>query len=421
MKKGFQVIIATVLVLVTLLGCGSLVASAADGPIVITIMHHMGEDTKVSGLKAWTDGYTALHPEVTFDVIQITSVDEYRNLLRTKLNTDDAPEIAFGNVSQYKDLVEAGHIADLTGVAFIENLDPNAVEGFTFDGKVMGVPIDIGGLVMYYNKDIFAENGLSLPTTYAEFIALCETFQANGIMAESWGLGDGWPANVAEGTETYAFVARNLDFFVDTASRAKKVADFPDFAKAFEHLQQRIDLQMGDPYGAGYSDSVNLFATGGTAMFNQGTWAISDIAGVNPDGNFGIFALPSENAEDTLTRISVDDAFMVMEDSKNKDEAIKFFEFVVTAEQGQSWADLTQTIPAIKGVDASGLNSMAQDFIAIIASGRVINSDKLNEYVGAPRDYYGGWVQEFFADKNRDVAAYIDKLDAQLQMFADTE
>ena len=34
--------------------------------------------------------------------------------------------------------------------------------------------------VVFYNKDIFEEQGLSVPTTYSEFIETCEALKAAG-------------------------------------------------------------------------------------------------------------------------------------------------------------------------------------------------------------------------------------------------
>ena len=49
-----------------------------------------------------------------------------------------------------------------------------------------------------YNKEIFAEHGIEVPTTWDELIAACETLKAAGVtpfyatFKEPWTIGQGW-------------------------------------------------------------------------------------------------------------------------------------------------------------------------------------------------------------------------------------
>jgi raffinose/stachyose/melibiose transport system substrate-binding protein len=442
MKRFFGIVVIIAVFAAMLAGCGnaattdestsdtasgtaqtaqSVTTAEAPKDVTLTVMHHMGEDTKRNGLKAWTDEFTKQNANVKFDVTNITDVTQYRNLMKTKLAAGDPADIMFGNASQYKDIIQAGHVADLTNTSFIKNCDENAVKGLTIDGKAYGIPIDIGALVVFYNKDIFADNGLSVPTTYDEYLKLCQTLQSKNIMSEAWGLKDSWIANVETQMDIWPDMSAEPDLFKDTETRAKKFADFTGFKRALERTAQRIAFQSGDVLGTDHNASVQLFATGKAAMLNQGTWDIGAIKAANKDGNFGVFALPADKAEDTLMRISVDDSWMIADKSANKDVAIKFFEYVTSPEGGKAWTDATSTISAVKGADASSLDPMTQDVLNIMNSGKVINSDTLYQLSGQMSTYFDTWCQEYVVDKDRSVDKYIEKLDKQFDTMANTK
>lgn len=386
--------------------------------VKVTIMHHMSEQAKRDGLKAWTDAVTAKNPNIQFEVIAVTDVQMYRDNIKTKIAAGDPVDIMFGNVTQYMDLVKAGHIADLTEDPYIENIDDNAIKGFTIDGKVMGVPIDLGALVVYYNKDLFKEYNLEIPKTYDEYINILETFKGTDIMPAAWGLKDAWIANVEFEMEIWPFMSKEPDFYKDTMERTKKFSDYPGFKRCLERLNKRIEYQTGDVYGTSYDKSLQLFATGKAATLNQGTWAIAGIRSYNSDGNFGCFALPADNENDTVMRISVDDAFMVSAQTDVKDAIVKFFGYATSPEGAKVWTEKTQTISAVKGADTSSLDPMAQDVMKIIQSGKVINSDTLVQTSGQMNKVLSQWMQEFVADKNRTIDGYIDKLDKEFDNIA---
>jgi raffinose/stachyose/melibiose transport system substrate-binding protein len=130
---------------------------------------------------------------------QILPADQYFNVLKTKLNAGEATDI-FGGQSGKSDLklqydVE-NNAVDLTGEEWTSRADPAALDMSSLDGKVYGVPIwDIVAsnyFVVNYNKDIFADLGISVPTSFEEFAAACETIKAAGITPVYEPIADGW-------------------------------------------------------------------------------------------------------------------------------------------------------------------------------------------------------------------------------------
>lgn len=78
-------------------------------------------------------------------------------------------------------MIDNGLIKDLSGEDFISRLSESSRNCVTYNDGVYGVALDQMANVVFYNKDIFDEQGLSVPTTYSEFIETCEALKSAGI------------------------------------------------------------------------------------------------------------------------------------------------------------------------------------------------------------------------------------------------
>ena len=130
---------------------------------------------------------------------QILPADQYFNVLKTKLNSGEAADI-FGGQAGKSDLkvqydVETNAV-DLTDQEWTKRMDPVVLDQSSLDGKVYGAEIwDVVASnywVVVYNKDIFKQVGVEVPTTYAEFEAVASKIKAAGITPLYEPMADGW-------------------------------------------------------------------------------------------------------------------------------------------------------------------------------------------------------------------------------------
>jgi raffinose/stachyose/melibiose transport system substrate-binding protein len=130
---------------------------------------------------------------------QIIPSDNYFQVLKTKLNSGQGPDIFMGQ-SGVTDLkvnynVEANAL-DLSNEEWVKREDPAAVAQSTVNGKVYGQEIwDIysGYWVIVYNKDAFQKAGItSVPATYNDFVAACDKIKAAGMTPIYEPISDGW-------------------------------------------------------------------------------------------------------------------------------------------------------------------------------------------------------------------------------------
>ena len=133
--------------------------------------------------KAFADAYTAKHPNVTINVESRPGGSEGDNLVKTKLATGDMTDIFWYNSgSLLQALNPSQTLVDLTGEPYIANIADSFIPTVSQNGGIFGVPSGtaMGGGILY-NKKVFAANGLSVPTTWAEFEANNDKLKAAGI------------------------------------------------------------------------------------------------------------------------------------------------------------------------------------------------------------------------------------------------
>lgn len=160
----------------------------------------------------------------------------------------------------------------------------------SFEGAIYGVPMEQDLMGVYYNPALFEENGIAVPTTYAEFQAAAEAFKEKGITPIAFGNRDRWPA-----TNTLSLLlglsagkaAEEEVLFGDTpwANDQFKLA-----AETFQSWAESGYFPNGFN-GIGYDEANALFLAGRAAMTITGSWVLQDMArGASFD--LGVFMLP---------------------------------------------------------------------------------------------------------------------------------
>jgi raffinose/stachyose/melibiose transport system substrate-binding protein len=183
-----------------------------------------------------------------------------------------------------KPLVDGKFVVPLNRADF-EKLGymPGALDANTYNGKLYGIPVSADFWVIYYNKKLFKEAGVTrLPATLEELIGLAPQFKAKGIIPMTTDGKDAWPMAITfdqlawrisgDATLPRKALERKIKFtdpvFVRAAAELKKLATSGLFQE---------DLDVSD-YGA----ARNLFGQEKAAMFLMGSWEL----GLGTDASF---------------------------------------------------------------------------------------------------------------------------------------
>jgi cellobiose transport system substrate-binding protein len=121
--------------------------------------------------------YERLNPTIDLK-IKKNSMDANHQSLITAFKANTTPDIAAIEVS-YSGFFRSypKYFTNLSGIVNENDyLDWRWAQGVAKDGKVIGIPTDVGGLQVAYRKDLFAKHGL--PTDRAAVGALWPTWQA---------------------------------------------------------------------------------------------------------------------------------------------------------------------------------------------------------------------------------------------------
>ncbi|MGF3054455.1 ABC transporter substrate-binding protein [Microbacterium sp. YY-03] len=301
------------------------------------------------------DVYEEAHPGVTveFEAFQNT---EYNQILTTGLAGSDGPDIpmvrAYG---QLQPNIEAGQLESIDGkVEGLDAIAPSVLAGAKGkeDGKTYAVPLATQTLQMFYNKGIFEEHGLEVPTTWDEFIALNTELKDAGITPMALGAKDAWILPIFAdivGSARYG----GTDFEAAVLDGSKDFTD-ADYVASLQVVSDMQEFMVPDVVGVSYADSQIQFTSGQAAQFPGGSFEIATFTTQAPDMEIGSYQvpLPPQAVSDTpVSPAYADGNFAINSKSKNKDAAFELLNWMATAEFGQLVADELNQFSAIPGVD----------------------------------------------------------------------
>jgi raffinose/stachyose/melibiose transport system substrate-binding protein len=289
---------------------------------------------------------------------QIIPADQYFTVLQTKLNSGEGPDI-FGGQSGISDLkvnynVEKNAV-DLSAEPWAKLEDPLVAAQSTVDGKLYGLTLwatTATSWVINYNKTIFDKYGLSVPTTYADFKALCQKLLDNGIQPIYEPISDGW---------------HHVLWFPELGPRYEQVtpglaAELNANKATFAGNETMLTVlqQLKEMYDAGflgqnalsdaYSDSTKALSSGQAAMELANLTFPQQVEADYPDvkaDTFGQFVMPL--ADNQILNVNpAGPTKFIYSGSQHIAEAKQYFDFLTQTENLQYLIDNTpsmQTLP----------------------------------------------------------------------------
>lgn len=300
---------------------------------------------------------------------QIVPADQYQNLLKTKLNAGECTDL-FGNQSGKFDIVSLLDIekngVDLSNEEWAKRFDPLAAEQLSVNGKLYGMTLaDVSAVWgICYNKNIFNDLGLKIPTTYNEFKDVCQKILDAGIIPIYECVSDGWhhvlwfPELGGRYEELNPGLADKLNSNETTFEQNETMLE------ALTQLNDLIDLgYFGKNYMSNtYADTEKNMASGEYAMtvYNQGL--PQQIENAYPDvkaDTFGFFVIPLVDNQ-ILNVNPAGPSIFVYSGSKNIDAAKQYLAYIAKPENLQYILDNT---PKFNSLPFSGLNDKYSDEI----------------------------------------------------------
>lgn len=281
-----------------------------------------------------------------------TKNTEYNTVLNTALQAGEGPDIF--HLRPYAaglKLADAGFVEPITGIKGLDQYsDDYLAASRGANGEQYGVPLNISSTQFFYNKKIFADQGLEVPTTWDQFIEVNEKLLAAGITPIAMGTKESWLLSLTHGIVGPGVVDGNA--FADKLVIGEKDFTDPVFIESIEAMNDLKKYFPANSEGLGMEDIRTLFAMEQAAMFPLGSWEIPVVKELNPDLDFGFFPMPSKTGNQTVTTW-VDGSFAINANSKNKEAAKTFLEFLTTKEFGELFVEEFKMISAIPGITSN--------------------------------------------------------------------
>lgn len=227
--------------------------------------------------------------------------DGIKDACKVSASSDSLPDMWFnwgGSLGQF--YVDNGKTYDLTAYAeengWNDTFSSGALNLCTLSGQLCGYPTSYNVLGVYYNKTIFEECGIEVPTTFEEFEAACATLKEAGYVPMAAAGLNGW------------HVMRWVELLVEHYAGAELHDKMNSFEESWDNeaVVQALN-KYKEWVDAGYfpdgflnadpNDTIMSFGSGECAMDIQGQWYDGQLIQNELDvNNYGYFPFPSGDA-----------------------------------------------------------------------------------------------------------------------------
>ena len=346
-----------------LAACLGALSAPAYAETHITVLHVSDNAAQKAIWDQIANDYNAEHKGVKVEFKYLEN-EAFKAKLPTMLQADESrPDLFYswgGGVMQAQD--KAGFLKHITkDVASWESeLTPTAVNAFKDDGKVVGVPFEVGEVAFYYNKKLFDKAGVKAEDikTWDDFLGAVKKLKAAGITPIVVGGGEKWPMHFY-----YAYLVMRIGGEHALAdAKAGKDGGFknPTFVEAGKRLRELAALEPFQPgwLSTKHAESSGIFGDGKAAMDLMGQWLLS-MQGPNStsgkglaEEDIGILSFPvlpggKGKATDTLGGIN---GWLVSKSAPP--EAVDFLKFFSQEKYAKEAAAKAAYIPVFKGSEA---------------------------------------------------------------------
>lgn len=355
-KKFLATLLSTIMAASLLTGCGGAsgssdsASSGGDGVQEITWMFwddlDATQDLISLGYKDTIERFNKDY-EGKYHVTPITTnLEEYYDKLNALVAAGETPDVFIVSPGpQLTDYVSPGIAAPLDDYlaqdGWKDTFTSDAVfTQQTYDGKIYAVPLNTAAACCFYNTKMFEDAGVEVPTNWDEMLTACDKLQKAGYTPITISAGTAWCLSMVAG-----YLCEEEG--VDLAKLADGSASWED-GKLESAANKLLELsKYFQPTAAGDTNDVATanFYNEEAAILIQGSWAIGQINGENPDfeANCGVFQFPG------CERLIAKSDSLCMSSSTKSPEACAAFMKYFTDDTAQKYtAEVGGKIPVTK-------------------------------------------------------------------------
>ncbi len=347
-RKILPFFVLFVVSLAVFTGCGRRLDDA--GVVTITLSGWSNLLEK-QFLQRVIDEFEVRNPQikVRYDAI----ADQYMDVLKTRLIGETAADVFYLDALEAPGLISPGVLEPLNGYLNrdfdLADFEPRLLDAFKRDGVIYGLPKDFSTLGLFYDKNAFAEAGLSQPprtwNQLREYALKLTSDRDNDGKIDRYGLG------ILPELARLAFVVEAFGGrLVDAEGRATFAS-----AESLQGLQlivdqYRLDKSASQPSDVGASSGSEIFGQGKAAMVIEGPWLISYLKDTFPNLEYATAEVPTIAGKNGTMAYTV--AYVMNKKSQHKSAAWQLIAYLTGKEGMKSWTSGGFALPTRKSVAA---------------------------------------------------------------------
>ncbi|MGG5173362.1 ABC transporter substrate-binding protein [Pseudarthrobacter sp. J1738] len=321
----------------TLGGCnssGSTTGDAKEGASSDEIAAALQTDTTLTvwgwapQLKPIVEAFEKKYPKVKVNLENVGTNNAHYTKLQNAIKAGSgAPDVAQIEYAALPQFALSDSLVDLKefGAADLEDkYTPSTWGSVNLNGGIYALPQDSGPMAMFYRADVFEKHGISVPSTWDEYVAAAKKLHAadpNAYITSDTG--------DAGFTTSMIWQAGGQPYKVNSPTDVSVNLQDEGTKKWTKTWQPMIDEKLVSPV-AGWSDEwFKSLSDGSIATLLTGAWMPANLeSGAEAgSGNWRVAPMPTYEKGKAATAENGGGGDSVLKQSKNKAAAYGFLEF----------------------------------------------------------------------------------------------
>jgi len=392
-------------------------------PVTLTLLSFDIGQTWEKAERYAIEQFQLQEPNITFDQ------RSFNQSPQQALNTSPAPDLMTSGAYRFvAEAAQRGQVLDLSDLWAETGLNEAFSPGFqqlsAYEGKQYYLPVAFGWSGIYYNRQIFADYGLTPPTTWDEFILICDQLKANGEVPLSIGGQDAWMTMLW-------FDYLNLRLNGAEFHRALLQGQLPYTDARLENVMAAWQMLFANDYivehpeSIGPTDALNSLVRGDQGLLGRqksvmlltGPFWMTDL----PDtfaAELDFFPFPTMNANVAPAEVVTTLGYMAPRGEGNPQAVLAFLRYMGSVDGATA---MTQQL-GTSTLWAPARGDVAHDLLsATVQQGVALTRDVPNLFspfvLSLPDDAWGGAqiaVQQYMRNPD-DPVAFLDALEEMRQ------
>jgi sn-glycerol 3-phosphate transport system substrate-binding protein len=356
-----------------------IVPAAAQDKIVVDFYYPTAVDGNIDEIiQRYAEQFEAMHPDIDINAVYTGSYTQTRDTIQTELAAGDViVDVAVMLATDLYSFTEEESVVpaqqfidamdDAEAQAFVDNMFPAFMfNGTDEEGTIWTLSFQRSTPLLYYNADLFEQEGVEVPTNVDELIAAAQKLQTPERAGFLLPVAGDFPIWLYQSfAAAYGQALTEADpttVYLDTPESLEAVTTMTKMGMA----EADGGFAVGPMGGSVWGDTPPAFNSGQAAMIYHTAGSLSGIL-ANATFNVGVANLPSGPAGDDGTGYGAPTGggnlyIFAAADPAVQEAAWEWAKYLASDEIQSDWSAATGYIAATRGAwDVDPLKSLAEE------------------------------------------------------------